>query len=570
MTSGGSARPQFRQAALRPPDKVMRLARMGCSFPTRLSFMRSLIRRLNAEGAEVARPVWKIGGEGYGHAVYSVELGGDRYSLVAVSTPLDPAARTDRVIAQAWDTAYVLYDGMPGRQEIERIVRDAPQQEAARFRPSDLVLSRANRSVRMFEHVAGRLAAGEQPDPDLVREVGYLMRTTAVYGNGKFGIADRDRIAGRPALAGPFQAEMLCVWLIREFTHDLVEHVSLNRMPSSAVPLAPPLRRHLGIGNATGLGMAPFLVNHPLLLNNWILARETALARVRAVERTTPAETRRFRTLLDRACRHVAEWQVADRRQGRRILGLLQELNELRSEPSDAFLAAPYPWDRLYERCSRYSIECQELVAALAIEAHGALVDDLADQMASSRDIRLDPAMSLGALRCLVAEDLAWALEIDFSQPGQDRLFWYVSEEKLEPRLGDRFEEAGADREMPLDIARQVQALSCALDGMPADCSVAEFLMRCPEHREIVRRVQSARAHPYAEIQDNLIGEDCLPIDMLRCKLAFFGASKFDPKSDRWTRITLYQGAPTRHEVAAQDADDWWLPALDADLRAGP
>ena len=51
---------------------------------------------------------------------------------------------------------------------------------------------------------------------------------------------------------------------------------------------------------------------------------------------------------------------------------------------------------------------------------------------------------------------------------------------------------------------------------------------------------------------------DMLPIDMLRCKLAFFGASKFDPKSDRWTRITLCQGAPLFDEL--DNADDWWLP----------
>jgi hypothetical protein len=69
--------------------------------------------------------------------------------------------------------------------------------------------------------------------------------------------------------------------------------------------------------------------------------------------------------------------------------------------------------------------------------------------------------------------------------------------------------------------------------------------------------------YPYGEIQDNLIGEQCLPIDMLRCKLSFFGASKFDPKSDRWTRITLCQGAPLIDELG-EGADDWWLPVFDA------
>ena len=59
---------------------------------------------------------------------------------------------------------------------------------------------------------------------------------------------------------------------------------------------------------------------------------------------------------------------------------------------------------------------------------------------------------------------------------------------------------------------------------------------------------------------DNLIGADCLAIDILRCKLSFFGASKFDPKSDRWTRINMYQGAPLFDEITNADADDWWLP----------
>ena len=49
---------------------------------------------------------------------------------------------------------------------------------------------------------------------------------------------------------------------------------------------------------------------------------------------------------------------------------------------------------------------------------------------------------------------------------------------------------------------------------------------------------------PYGEIRSNIIAKDFYPIDILRLKLAFFGAVKFDPKSERWLRITLFQGAP--------------------------
>ncbi|MDH3263730.1 MAG: hypothetical protein OEM24_07005, partial [Paracoccaceae bacterium] len=324
MSAPTQATSTFPEAPLRPPSEVMRLARMGAFFPTRISFMRSLLRLLGAEGGRIERPLWEIDADGYGRAVYTVQLGGAPLSLVAFSTQLAPELRTDRVIAEAWDASFVLFDGRPSADDLARLKENAPRQEAGRFGASDLVLSRANKSVRMFEHVVSRLAEGRQPDPGLIRSVGYLMRTTAVYGNGKFGIADRGRIAGRPNLSAPFRAEMLAVWLIREFTHDLAEHVARARNPGASV-LAPQLRRHLGIGNATGLGMAPFLVSHPVLLNNWMMARETALARVRALPAASAAEIARVQALFARATAHVHEWSVEDARQMARIEVLQRE-----------------------------------------------------------------------------------------------------------------------------------------------------------------------------------------------------------------------------------------------------
>jgi hypothetical protein len=534
---------------LRPPATVMRLARMGASFPTRLSFLPTLLRRMRDENVQVTRPVWNIDADGFGHAVYTLRLGGHDYALVAVSTDLPDSARTDRVIATAWDTAYVLYDGIPDAAEIARIVRDAPQQEAARFSARDLVLSRANKSVRLFSHVIDRLRAGMQPDAALVRATGYLMRTTAVYGNGKFGIADRARIADRPGLSGPFMAEMLTVWLIRGFTHDLAEHLG-------GAPLDRRLKRHLGIGNATGLGMAPFLVSHPLLLDAWMQVRETALARVRATRELEPDRIARLQELADRVARHLAEWSVADPAAQADILRLRRGWEAFRERLTGRALSEPGAADTLYRAAQGTGM--QELVTAFLIEPFGDLVDGLTDCMATPFAPRLDPAMPMGDLRAALVRDWDWATGIDFDSPAQSARFWYVSEEKHEPRLGDRFDEPGADRESPLDIARQVQALARDLEG--AGGPLAAFLAARPQHRAAIRRVQTLTRHPYAEIRDNLIGADCRPIDMLRCKLAFFGAAKFDPKSDRWTRITLAQGAPLFDELDM--ADDWWLPAF--------
>ncbi len=548
-----TAAPHITPTELRAPRDVMRLRRMGASFPTRLSFLRTLLRRLRDERAEVTRPVWEMCQNGFGHAVYTVHLGGHPYSLVAISTDLPPDQRTDRVIATAWDSTYVLYDGVPDDAEIDRIVSTAPHQEASRYMPRDLVLSRANKSVRLFAHVTDALAGKHPLDEDLIRQTGYLMRTTAVYGNGKFGIADRARIAERPGLEGPFMAEMLTVWLIRGFTHDLAEHVGGAALPAH-------IKRFLGIGNSTGLGMAPFLVSHPVLLDAWLQARETAVARVSAIDTLTSQERQTLLVLAETAAQHLDAWEVPDPIAAARISDLRKDWAELRAA-LPKLLTEHRPIAALLGFGQRFFEDTQELLTALALEPFGDLIDGLTDCMASPFVAELDPAMQVATLKSLLTRDWQWALDLDFDDNHETAQFWYVSEAKQEPRLGLRHEEAGAELESPLDIARRVQALHLALADIPETLRVAEFAMTAPQHRFALRRVQNLADRPYAEIRDNLISQECLPIDMLRFKLAFFGATGFDPKSDRWTRITLFSGAPLRDDI--ETAPECWLPVFE-------
>ncbi|MEY5038697.1 MAG: hypothetical protein RL472_1803, partial [Pseudomonadota bacterium] len=207
--------------APRDPDLVMRLSRMGSAHPMRLSFLRVLLRRVQAEGWCFDRPLWQVDAKGVGRAVYRARGPNSTYCLVAFAHDLPDAMRSDRVIATAWDATFALVDGEPTEADLDRLAANVPLQEAGRISVKELALSRANRSVRLFSHVVERLAAGQQPDLAEMDAVGYLMRTTAVYGAGKFGAADRDEIAGRPELLAPFQAEMLSVWLTRAFTVDL-------------------------------------------------------------------------------------------------------------------------------------------------------------------------------------------------------------------------------------------------------------------------------------------------------------------------------------------------------------
>ncbi len=563
MTAPGSSAEGL---TLRPPDQVMGLERMGSRFQTRLSFMRSVLRRLTDEGWTIERTRCDWDADGFGTAVYTARGPSRTYSLIAYSNDLDPADRSDRVIAERWDAAFTLFDGEPTDDDIARLADNVPRQEAGRCSSRELTLSRANKSVRLFDHVTERLASGRQPDRDMINRIGYLMRTTAVYGNGKFGLSDRDRTCDRPELAEPYQAELLTVYLIRCFSHDLVEHVARQRNPTDFVPLERTIRRHLGIGNATGLGMAPFLYHHPILLNNWVTALETALARCRQVERIDHDQAARFADLVNAARRCCEQWNVDDERQMARVVELRSDLAALAEMVTGGGLAAERPWDGLYRWAEqRLSVEGQEMVVSLIVEMHPELVDQLAPTMAAIERPRIDPASTVAELAALLDRHYDWALAVDFDAGQADHYFWYTSEEKLEPRLGERRREPGAEREHPLAVARDVSRLRSALDGLP-DMTVAEFLLAQPEHRHIVRRSQTLADHPYGEIRDNLIGHDLLAIDMLRFKLSVFGATKFDPKSDKWTRITMYQGAPLPDELGTAGCDQWMLqPWLDTE-----
>ncbi len=537
----------------RPPGQVMRLARMGSAHPTRLSFLRVLLRRLRDEQWRFDRPVFDLDERGVGRAVYRATGPQRTYSLVAFAHDLPDEMRSDRVIATAWDATFTLFDGTPTEADLERLQANVPLQEAGRISDHELSLSRANRSVRLFAHVVDRLAEGRQPDADELDSVGYLMRTTAVYGSGKFGAADRAAIAERPELRGPFRAEMLSVWLTRAFTVDLVEHLARARGGARAVRLDAGLKRRLGVGNSTGLGMAPFLVRHPSLLNNWMMAREEALSRVRAQTAVAAGAEQGFREALQAATENAAHWHSQHPRQQRKLADLRQDLARIADHiEADWDRHASHPWDALWRWAEEtLSLEGQEQMVALMIEPHGELVDGLAECMDAdeSAAFPIDGAMSVGQLRDALGRHYDWALSTDYSDPHASARFWYVSEEKLEPRLGNRVSDPGAEREMPLDTGRRAAALAAALDGWSERESVAAFLLAHPEHRLMARRVQITARHPYAEIRDNLIAEDMLPIDILRCKLAFFGATRFDPRSDLWVRISLYRGAPYPDEM---------------------
>ena len=547
------------ETQLRDPKIVMKLSKLGSFHQSKLSFLRSFLKEF--KDWEYNRDLFDLNENGHGKAVYSFRKNNRTYSLVCFANQIHDEERSDRVIATKWDAAFALHDGIPTKKDLERLFENVPKQEIGRLSYKELTLSRANKSVRVFDHVIESLSNGQQPDKEILSKVGYLYRTTAVYGSGKFGLADRFRIKNREEIYGPFRLEMMLVYLVRQFTFDQVNHIAKHKNPRNAVKLDNEICRNLGIGNSTGLGMAPFIVNHPTLLNNWILARETALKKIREIKIIKKSDSDIFQNCLKKSLKNITSWTTESEFQKKKIKELISDLNKFISFlEKDFSFEKDFPFNEIYIWCEKnLGDECIEYIVSLMMEPFDNIVNPLINQMSSEEEkyFTIPTNRKIIELKNILEKKYTNILKIDFSKKESNQNFWFISKNKEEPRIADRFLENGSELEQPLAIARDIKKLHERISNQKNSLTIGKFLIDNNDLRHVVRRAFVIEKFPYAEIQDNTIGSNLMPIDMLRLKLSFFGAIKFDPRSDKWLRICMFQGAPLPNEL--KSFDDHWV-----------
>ena len=544
---------------LRSPNTVMKLSKLGSFHQSKLSFLRSFLKEF--KDWEYKRDLFELNEFGYGTAIYSFTKNERVYSLICFANDLNENERSDRVIATKWDAAFTLHDGIPTKKDIERLKNEVPKQEVGRLSYKELTLSRANKSVRVFNHVVENLSKGKQPDIKLLSDVGYLYRTTAVYGSGKFGLADRFRIKDREEIYGPFRLEMMLVYLVRQFTFDQVNHVAKNKNPKKAINLDPKICQNLGIGNSTGLGMAPFIVNHPTLLNNWVMARETALKNIREIKKVEKKDSDLFLKYLKKSIKNITSWNTESKYQQKKIKSLLEDINNFIIFIEKNFnFSCEFAFNEIYVWLEKNAgDECIEYVVSMMMEPYDSIVSTLIIKMSSDEEkyFNIPTNRTVSELKAILEDRYSQILKIDFSKKENNQNFWFISKNKEEPRLANRFEEQGSSLEQPLAIARDIKALYDVLSFSKNSSTIDRFLAKNSNLRHVVRRAFIIEKFPYSEIQDNTISKSIVPIDMLRLKLSFFGALKFDPRSDKWLRICMFQGAPLPEQL--KNYDDGWV-----------
>ena len=328
-----------------------------------------------------------------------------------------------------------------------------------------------------------------------------------------------------------------------------------------AVKLDQKICKNLGIGNSTGLGMAPFIVNHPTLLNNWILSREIALKEIREIKKVSKEEIKIFRESLKNSIKNITSWNTDSEYQQKKINSLLKNFQKFLEFIKNEFnFEIDHPFNEIYLWLEKNVCdECIEYVASMMLEPFDYIVKPLIAKMSSDEDqyFTIPTNRTVENLRNIIEERYPDILKINFEKKENYKNFWFISKNKEEPRYADRFKENGSELEQPLAIARDIKKLHEVLLVSKNSLTIDKFLIENSNLRHVIRRAFIIEKFPYSEIQDNTIGEKVVPIDMLRLKLSFFGALKFDPRSDKWLRICMFQGAPLPHDL--KNFDQQWV-----------
>ncbi|MEK9786686.1 MAG: hypothetical protein VW241_00720, partial [Candidatus Pelagibacter sp.] len=311
----------------------------------------------------------------------------------------------------------------------------------------------------------------------------------------------------------------------------------------------------------TGLGMAPFIVNHPTLLNNWIMSREIALKEIREIKEASNQEIKTFKESLISSIKNITSWNTDSEYQQKKINSLLKNVQKFLNFIEKEFnFEIDYPFNEIYLWLEQNACEeCIEYVVSMMLEPFDRIIKPLISKMSSDEDqyFTIPTHRTVEDLRNIIENRYPEILKINFEKQENQKNFWFISKNKEEPRYADRFKENGSELEQPLAIARDIKKLHEVLLISKNSLTIDKFLIENSDLRHVVRRAFIIEKFPYSEIQDNTIGEEVIPIDMLRLKLSFFGALKFDPRSDKWLRICMFQGAPLPTDL--KNFDQQWV-----------
>jgi hypothetical protein len=556
--------------ALRPAAQVMRPERAVVSVANALSFPRAIMGDMVRDRYQIEKLRFELDAQGKGEVLYRITCADWVFHFFLIADLLPEDAKTDRNFAQGWDAMGVLCQGewTPEREALLR--REVPKQRSGYADYDTLMYARGNRSARVFDHVVQSLAAGRQPDPQVLAPVGYILRTTAFIGNGQLGTRPLAGYEPGHPLRRPYHAQFCSAFALREYVFDLADHLARSRNPSAA-RLSPAMRRFIGLGNSAATGLAAFLANHPHFVHQWTAAVEQAYAQAKAkpICAQDPV-VERCLAWLDKAVRYYEEGAkesdgvfLVPQTLASELSRVRERLNAYRLGGENSDANAWTTWQALCDWAhENVYAEAQEVLLAILLELYPDIVDAHKDAFQADDRMEVQATMSASELLALIERDYGWVFE-QSNDVSSMHHFWYrCSSAPRDVRRALRGRIPAYEVETNMDAVLQVQRLREHLQSIPGESSLALVLCERPDLRHIVARVQSLAGMEYAEIRQQFLAADFSPFAAIRFILTFYGMEKFEAAMPKSVRGTFMQGAPIAEDVARGRDAEWPFPLM--------
>ncbi|MBL3698866.1 hypothetical protein D3228_04270 [Leucobacter luti] len=546
---------------MRPTEVVMDPRRLGALQPTRISASRSVYAKMVREGWRITLASAEVTAAGVGQLVYRIEAGAHVMHLVAFSYEPKLVNRSPRIIGSSWDIEGALIDGEVTAEDLRHTREAIPRLYAGRATPETLIWFRANRSIRLFDHVVESLVAGEQPDLERIAEVGYLLRNTGLDGNGTFGTKDFQEYGEGHPLGVPFHAQLFTAYMMREISVDLANLMARERRDDAAQVDAT-TRRTIAVGNGSALGLVLLAMNRPQIVNAWLGGYEALAAGV-ASERIDAQNfgelERRLAQAIEYKAHDATRYGVFPTGEALAVdLRLIQRVLRQSAESNAAGETELTLGDVLDRLPSSTLPEAVELYRALLIElAPVGAVDEVLRSLFVSERKQVDPTATVAELAAQISESFGWTAELPRTAHSAQTRVWYKSRNSEEPRSGPVAEVPAGTSDLAIDLLSNVGAVATLLRPEPASTRVGAFVTRHPELEQTVGYVQSLADLPYAVPLVDVRDEHFVPAHIIRLFNAFcFGLEKTHDVKQRNLRGLIFEGAHFRVDLE-RDANDW-------------
>ena len=154
-----------------------------------------------------------------------------------------------------------------------------------------------------------------------------------------------------------------------------------------------------------------------------------------------------FYNCLKKSLKNITSWNSDSEFQKNKIKQLLSDLNKFINFIENKFdFDQEYAFNKIYLWIeSNLKDECIEYIVSIMMEPYEKITNPLVKEMSSDEEkyFNIPTGRTIFDLRQILEKKYENIIKIDFKEKENNKFFWFVSKNKEEPRIADRFVEEG-------------------------------------------------------------------------------------------------------------------------------